>query len=135
MAIKGAPYWAHAQFSDPATILALAAPAEDFVLMKAMHHYARAIAYIGVKDFASAQREVGAIAGIARFGTFKKYTDWAVPAQEMLLGPVDAANICVPLTNTEAVSSASTDSDALSTRPSKKKLCAKRMLVPFGNTT
>jgi tetratricopeptide (TPR) repeat protein len=82
--IKGAPYFAHAQFSEPAAILALTAPAADFALMKAMHHYARAIAHVTARDMASAQREIGEIGAIARFGTFKKYTDWGVPAQEIV---------------------------------------------------
>jgi tetratricopeptide (TPR) repeat protein len=82
--IKGAPYFAHAQFSEPAAILALPAPAEDFVLMKAMHHYSRAIAYTRAKDFSAAQREITTIGAIAKFGTFKKYTDWGVPAQEIV---------------------------------------------------
>lgn len=59
----------------------------------------------------------------------------AVPAQAMLLGPMDAANICVPFTKTAAVSSAKTDREALVTIPSKRKLCANKTFVPFGNTT
>lgn len=82
--IKGAPYFAHAQFSDAATILALPAPAADFTLMKAMHHYARAIGHVKAGDLGAAQREVGELGAIARFGSFKKYTDWGVPAQEIV---------------------------------------------------
>ena len=59
----------------------------------------------------------------------------AVPAQAMLLGPMDAEKIFVPFTKTAAVSSASTEREALVTRPSNMKFCAKKMLVPFGNTT
>lgn len=59
----------------------------------------------------------------------------AVPAQALLLRPMDAANICVPFTKTAAVSSAKTEREAFVTMPSKRKLCANKMFVPFGNTT
>ncbi len=42
--ILPAPYYAHAQFSDPETILALADPGDGFPFVKAMWHYARGVA-------------------------------------------------------------------------------------------
>lgn len=41
--IKAASYFAHAQFSDAKTTLALADPGEDFPYVRAMWHYARAV--------------------------------------------------------------------------------------------
>ena len=82
--VKGAPYFAHAQFSDPQTILALPAPAEDFTLMKAMRHYARAVALAAKKDFSAAQAEVDALSKLEREADFKKYADWAVPGKEIV---------------------------------------------------
>ena len=41
--VKASPYFTHAQFSTPETILALPDPGDEFVLFKAMWHYARAV--------------------------------------------------------------------------------------------
>jgi hypothetical protein len=60
--IKAAPYFAHAQFSDAKTILALADPGADFPYVKAMWHYARAVGLTGAGDLTGAQSEVDAIA-------------------------------------------------------------------------
>ncbi len=48
--IQAAPYFAHAQFSRPATILALADPGKDLPLVRAMWHYARGVAYAAEKN-------------------------------------------------------------------------------------
>ena len=42
--MKAAPYFAHAQFSDPAAILALPDPGDGIPYVKAMWHYARGVA-------------------------------------------------------------------------------------------
>src|SRR5581483_8536978 len=59
--IKAAPYFAHAQFSDAKTILALADPGDDFPYVKAMWHYARAVGLASVSDLTAARAEVDAI--------------------------------------------------------------------------
>lgn len=82
--VKAAPYTTHAQFSDPDTILKLAAPSADLVLVTTMYHYARAIAFAGKKDFASAQAEIDALAGIERDADFKPFAEWGVPAKEIV---------------------------------------------------
>ena len=64
--VKAAPYTTHAQFSPPDTILALPAPAPGLVLVETMYHYARAIAFAQKKDFASAQKEIDALAAIEK---------------------------------------------------------------------
>ena len=53
--VKAAPYTTHAQFSDADTILALPAPADELVLVKAMYHYARAVAFAAQEGRASAR--------------------------------------------------------------------------------
>jgi hypothetical protein len=53
--VKASPYTTHAQFSDPDTILQLAAPSDDLVLVKTMYHYARAVAFAARKDTAGAR--------------------------------------------------------------------------------
>ena len=40
-----AQYYAHAQFSAPTIVLALASPPDDAPFVKAMWHYARGVAY------------------------------------------------------------------------------------------
>ena len=82
--VKAAPYMTHAQFSDPGTILGLPAPSADLVLVTTMYHYARAIAFAGTKNFASAQAEVDALAGLERDADFKPFAEWGVPAKEIV---------------------------------------------------
>jgi tetratricopeptide (TPR) repeat protein len=82
--IKAAPYLAHALFSEPETILALKAPPKEQVVVSALAHYARALAFAAKKDATSAQREIDAIAAIEQKADFKPYTDWAVPGKEIV---------------------------------------------------
>jgi tetratricopeptide (TPR) repeat protein len=82
--IKAAPYTTHAQFSDPDTILKLAAPPEDIVLVTTMYHYARAVAFARAKDTAGAQKEIDALARIENAADFKPFEPWGVPAKEIV---------------------------------------------------
>jgi tetratricopeptide (TPR) repeat protein len=82
--IKAAPYLAHALFSAPETILALKTPPKEQVVVSALAHYARALAFAAKKDAAGARREIDAIATIERQADFKPYTDWAVPGMEIV---------------------------------------------------
>ncbi|MDM0034280.1 hypothetical protein QTI33_19250 [Variovorax sp. J22P271] len=82
--IKGAHYTTRAQFSDPDTILKLAPPADDVVLVSTMYHYARAVAYAQRKDKAGAQREIDAIAAIERTADFKPFEPWGLPAKDIV---------------------------------------------------
>ncbi|MFO1316805.1 MAG: tetratricopeptide repeat protein [Burkholderiales bacterium] len=82
--VKAAPYTTHAQFSAPDTILALPAPPASLVLVTAMYHYARAVAYAGRKDAPSARREIDALARIEREADFKPFAEWGVPAKEIV---------------------------------------------------
>ena len=82
--VKAAPYTTHAQFSAPDTILALPAPAPGLVLVQTMYHYARAVAFAQKKDFASAQKEIDALAGIEKDADFKPFAEWAIPAKEIV---------------------------------------------------
>jgi tetratricopeptide (TPR) repeat protein len=82
--IKAAPYLAHTLFSAPETILALKIPPKEQVLVAALAHYARALAFAARKDPAGAQREIDAIAAIEQMADFKPYTDWGVPGKEIV---------------------------------------------------
>ncbi|MGJ9419067.1 hypothetical protein ACHAC9_15040 [Massilia sp. CMS3.1] len=82
--VKSAPYFAHVQFSSPDVLVSLPDPGSDFVLVKAMWHYARAIGYVRKGALDSANREVAAIDRIERSADFKPLTDWAIPGREIV---------------------------------------------------
>lgn len=82
--VKAAPYFSHVQFSSPETLLALPDPGPDFVLVKAMWHYARAVGHARKGNASDSRREIDAIDAIARTADFKAITDWGVPAQEIV---------------------------------------------------
>ena len=82
--VKAAPYTTHALFSDPATILALPAPSQDLLLVKAMHHYARAVAHAMAKDAAKAKAEIAVLQKMEQAGDFKAFADFQVPAKEVI---------------------------------------------------
>ncbi|MCP5152105.1 MAG: hypothetical protein H6982_15220 [Chromatiales bacterium] len=83
-AILPAPYFAHAQFSDAATILALPDPGERFPLVKAMWHYARGVAHARAGAAQAARDEALRIAAIAETADFEMLRGWGVPAPDML---------------------------------------------------
>ena len=82
--VKAAPYTTQLQFADADTVLALPAPDPQLVLVRAMHHYARAVALARKKDAAAAQAETDAIAALEAQGDFKPYDAWGVPAKAIL---------------------------------------------------
>jgi len=63
-AILPAPYFAHVQFSSPATILALPDPGDKFPFVKAMWHYARGEAFAVQGEAEKARLEVAHLAAI-----------------------------------------------------------------------
>lgn len=82
--IKAAPYFAHAQFSDTKTILALSDPGADFPYVQAMWRYARGVGLAAAGDVAAAQGEVEAIAKLEQTADFANLTAGGVPAKEIL---------------------------------------------------
>jgi tetratricopeptide (TPR) repeat protein len=81
--IAVAHYFAHAQFSAPAVVLALRAPGDDLPFVKAMWHYARGVAYAADKNVAAARDEAAAIERLAT-GDFSALTAAGIPAPDML---------------------------------------------------
>ena len=59
--VKAAPYFAHAQFSTPETILALPDPGDAIPYVKAMWLYTRGVALAQRRDFAGAAAAANAI--------------------------------------------------------------------------
>lgn len=82
--IKAAPYFAHVQFSDPSTILALPDPGEALPYVRAMWHYARGVAAAATGDAPSARTEAEAIERLADQSDFSALTAGGVPAPDLL---------------------------------------------------
>ena len=82
--VKAAPYFAHAQFSTPETILALPDPGDTIPYVKAMWLYTRGVALAARGDFAGAAEAADAIETLERTADFKLLNDLNIPAQEVL---------------------------------------------------
>src|SRR6266849_1121607 len=82
--VKAAPYFAHAQFSGPETILALPDPGDAIPYVKAMWLYMRGVALAARRDFASAAAAANAIETLERTADFKLLKESNIPAQEVL---------------------------------------------------
>lgn len=82
--IKVAPYFAHAQFSAPETVLALPDPGNGLPYVKAMWHYARGIALASKGDQSATQAEAEAIAKLGANTDFSALTAGGIPAPELL---------------------------------------------------
>jgi tetratricopeptide (TPR) repeat protein len=83
-AVKAAPLFAHAQFSKPETVLALASPGDEFPHLKAMWHYARGTAHAAAGNAGAARGEAEAIAAIGRSADLSGLTSGGVPAPAIL---------------------------------------------------
>jgi tetratricopeptide (TPR) repeat protein len=81
--IAAAPFFAHAQFSPPATVLALPAPSDELPLVKAMWHYARGVAYAAERNVPAAREEAEAIARL-KASDFSAITAGGIPAPDLL---------------------------------------------------
>src|SRR6201997_3794750 len=82
--VKAAPYFAHAQFSPPDTVLALPDPGDAIPYVKAMWHYARGVAQASRGDLAASLAEANAIGTLERSAEFSLLKTSGVPAQDVL---------------------------------------------------
>jgi tetratricopeptide (TPR) repeat protein len=82
--VKAAPYYAHAQFSSPDTILALPDPGDAIPYVKATWLYARGVALAANHDFAGATAAADAIDTLERTSDFTLLKESNVPAHEVL---------------------------------------------------
>ncbi|MBR1121946.1 tetratricopeptide repeat protein [Bradyrhizobium lablabi] len=82
--VKAAPYFAHAQFSSPETILALPDPGDAVPYVKALWLYARGVALAANKDFTGATAAADAIEKLERESDFKLLKESGIPAQEVM---------------------------------------------------
>lgn len=82
--VKAAPYFAHVQFSSPDVLVALPDPGPDFLLVKAMWHYARAVGFARKGELDDCRKEINALASLEKTGDFKQLTDEGVPGREIV---------------------------------------------------
>ena len=82
--IYAAPYFAHAQFSSPAEILAQPAPDQRLPYATGMWHYSRAVAAALKNDAAGTEREISALRKLRTETDFKSMVDAGVPATDLL---------------------------------------------------
>lgn len=83
-AIKTAPFSAHAQFSEPETILALADPGDRFPFVKGYWHYARGVAFAFDGDAEAAAGEVDAIERLIAEADMTGLEEQGLPARDVL---------------------------------------------------
>jgi tetratricopeptide (TPR) repeat protein len=82
--VKAAPYFSHVQFSSPDVLVALPDPGPDFVLVKAMWHYARAVGFARKGMQAEGARELASLDRLERTADFKPIAEWNIPAREIV---------------------------------------------------
>jgi tetratricopeptide (TPR) repeat protein len=83
-AIRTAPYAGHAQFSDPATILALPDPGDRLPFVKGFWHYARGVADVQAGDLAAARAEAEAIDRLIETADLGGLEAQYLPARDVL---------------------------------------------------
>jgi len=81
--MKAAPYFAHAQFSDAAAVMALADPGNDLPYIQTAWRYARGIALAQKGDVPAAARELAEIERIVAATDYKSFDAWKIPAKEV----------------------------------------------------
>ncbi|SEH15325.1 Tetratricopeptide repeat-containing protein [Sphingopyxis sp. YR583] len=82
--IDAAPYFAMAQFSDPKAILAMPAPDARLAYPTAMRHFARSIAYAGLRDRKGFDRELAAMEKIRASDAMSAMIEQGVPAGDLV---------------------------------------------------
>jgi tetratricopeptide (TPR) repeat protein len=82
--VKAAPYFAHAQFSTPETILEVPDPGDAIPYVKAIWHYARGVAHAARNEVAAAAAEASAIEKIETTADFSLLNASGVPAAQVL---------------------------------------------------
>ena len=83
--VKASPYYAHARFSDTATILALPDPGADFPYIRAAWRYARGLGRLQQGDASGAATELAEIEKITATTDFAPFDGWKIPAKDVTL--------------------------------------------------
>jgi tetratricopeptide (TPR) repeat protein len=83
-AVKAAPWFAKAQFADPASVLAAERPPEGVTYVEGAWRYARGVAQARAGNGDGARVEAAAITQLIETGDFKAMNEANIPAQTIL---------------------------------------------------
>jgi len=83
-AIHAAPYFAALQFATPTQVLAMPAPDPRLPYVRAMRHYARAVAYAQQRNQRGFDVELAELAQIRASDVLKPMVDQGVPAPDLI---------------------------------------------------
>ena len=81
--MKAAPYFAHAQFSDLPTVLALRDPGAELPYLQVAWRYARGVAFAQSGNIESARAQAAEIERLAATTDYSAFTAWGIPAKDV----------------------------------------------------
>jgi tetratricopeptide (TPR) repeat protein len=81
--MKAGPYYAHAQFSDLATILALPDPGAGLPYLQVAWRYARGVAFAQTGSREAARAQLAEIERIVGAADYSAFAAWGIPAKEV----------------------------------------------------
>ncbi len=82
--MKAAPYFAHARFSDAATVMALPDPGADLPYIQAVWRYARGIVRAQQGDAAGARAELADIERLIASTDYSRFSEANIPAKDVM---------------------------------------------------
>lgn len=82
--MKAAPYFAHARFSHPATVMSLTDPGEGVPYVQAVWRYARGLVLAQQGNTQEARAELAQIDHLIGSTDYKRYTEANIPAREVM---------------------------------------------------
>src|SRR2546421_6045076 len=81
--MKAGPYWAHAQFSDLPTVLALGDPGADLPYLQVAWRYARGVAFAQSGNLEAARPQLTEIDRLVSTADYSAFTAWGIPAKDV----------------------------------------------------
>src|SRR2546421_1163307 len=81
--MKAGPYFAHAQFSDLPTVLALGDPGADLPYLQVAWRYARGIAFAQSGNHEAARTQVAEIDRLVTTSDYTAFDAWGIPAKDV----------------------------------------------------
>src|SRR6266850_2333464 len=81
--MKAGPYFAHAQFSELTTVLALDDPGKDLPYLQVAWRYARGVAFAQSGNLEAARTQVTEIDRLVSTTDYSAFTAWGIPAKDV----------------------------------------------------
>jgi tetratricopeptide (TPR) repeat protein len=81
--MKAGPYWAHAQFSDLPTVLALTDPGAELPYLQVAWRYARGVAFAQSGNLEAARTQVAEIERLLASTDYSAFNAWGIPAKDV----------------------------------------------------